>query len=109
MTVRRARTAAQLLLAALTLALFGCGGDDNGDDEGGQGKQGGSITISQTTQPDFMDPALSYQLAGWEPMWLVYKGLIALPAQGGPGGGTADPGRGRGAADDLARTARPTS
>ena len=76
MTVSRARTSAQLLLAALMLALFGCGGDDNGDDEGGRGKQGGSITISQTTQPDFMDPALGYQLAGWEPMWLVYTRLL---------------------------------
>jgi peptide/nickel transport system substrate-binding protein len=72
MTVRRARLCALLLLAALTLALLGCGDDDDSADAGGQGKQGGSITISQTTQPDFMDPALSYTTAGWEPMWIVY-------------------------------------
>ncbi|MEX2196418.1 MAG: ABC transporter substrate-binding protein [Thermoleophilaceae bacterium] len=71
-----------VLLAALlaAVALGACGGDD--DDEGGQegvsgeAKQGGSITISQTSQPDFLDPALSYTVNGWEPMWLVYAPLI---------------------------------
>ena len=92
MTVGRTRTSAQLLLAALMLALLGCGGDDTGDDERAQGKQGGSITISQSTQPDFMDPALSYQLAGWEPMWLVYKGLIAYPHKEGRAGAQLVPG-----------------
>jgi peptide/nickel transport system substrate-binding protein len=73
------------------LTVFGCG-DDDGDDEGAQGKQGGSITIAQSTQPDFMDPALSYQLAGWEPMWLVYKGLIAYPHEEGSAGAQLVPG-----------------
>jgi peptide/nickel transport system substrate-binding protein len=72
MIARRARTCAQLLLAALVLVLFGCSGDDDGDDQASNGKQGGSITISQTTTPDFLDPALSYTLSGWEPMWIVY-------------------------------------
>jgi peptide/nickel transport system substrate-binding protein len=72
MTVVRARTCAQLLLAALALALIACGDDDDGDDGAGGGKQGGSITISQSEQPDALDPALSYNLSGWEPMWLVY-------------------------------------
>lgn len=71
-----------VLLAALlaAVALGACGGDD--DDEGGQegvsgeAKQGGSITISLTSQPDFLDPALSYTVNGWEPMWLVYAPLI---------------------------------
>ena len=63
-----------LFLAVLAVLLFGCGDDD--DDGGGGGKDGGSITISQSTQPDFMDPALSYTLGGWEPMWLVYTPLL---------------------------------
>lgn len=67
------------LLAATALAACGSDDDDNGDGGGGAaggGKTGGSITISQTSQPDFLDPALSYTVNGWEPMWLVYSPLI---------------------------------
>ena len=56
------------LVAAVGVAA--CGDDD--DDGGGGGAAGGSITIAQTSQPDFLDPALSYTVNGWEPMWLVY-------------------------------------
>jgi peptide/nickel transport system substrate-binding protein len=63
------------LVAALLLALLGCGGEeDNG--EGDEGREGGSITISQSSQPDYLDPALSITLGGWEPMWLVYTPLL---------------------------------
>jgi peptide/nickel transport system substrate-binding protein len=74
------------------LALSGCGDDDGGDDEGGQGKQGGSITISQTTQPDFLDPALSYTLGGWEPMWLVYTPPVTYRHAEGQEGAELIPG-----------------
>jgi peptide/nickel transport system substrate-binding protein len=60
-------------LAVPVVAMFviaACGSDD--DDEGGGGKQGGSITLAQTSQPDFLDPALAYTVNAWEPMWLVY-------------------------------------
>jgi peptide/nickel transport system substrate-binding protein len=63
-------------LAALLLAFAGCGDDDDdgsdGSSTGGGGREGGAITISQSTQPDALDPALSYTFGGWEPMWLVY-------------------------------------
>jgi peptide/nickel transport system substrate-binding protein len=68
-----------LLLAVLSMAVIGACGDDDDDggggSEGGGGgaaKQGGSITIAQTSQPDYLDPALSYTVNGWEPQWLVY-------------------------------------
>ena len=50
------------LLAALALAsgatLAACGSED--DDDGGSTAtaEGGEITISQTSQPDYLDPAL---------------------------------------------------
>ena len=74
------RRALVLLLAALSLfVIAACGGDDDDDGGGGGGgggggeaKQGGSVTIAQTSQPDYLDPALSYTVNGWEPMWLVY-------------------------------------
>jgi peptide/nickel transport system substrate-binding protein len=91
MIASRARRCAPVLFAALTLALSGCGDDDSGD-AGGQGKQGGSITISQTTQPDFLDPALSYTTGGWEPMWLVYTPLITYKRSEGREGTELIPG-----------------
>jgi peptide/nickel transport system substrate-binding protein len=75
------------------LALFGCGGGDDDDgNEGGQGKQGGSITISQSSQPDSLDPALSYNLTGWESMWLVYTPLLAYRHAEGTKGAELIPG-----------------
>lgn len=86
--VRRLPVLLVALLAAV--ALGACGGDD--DDDGGDGaaggeaKKGGSITISQTSQPDFLDPALSYTVNGWEPMWLVYAPLIGYAHEEGEAG-----------------------
>jgi peptide/nickel transport system substrate-binding protein len=93
MNNRHGRTLA-LLLAALAVVPFGCGGEDDGDDQAGAGggREGGSITISQTSQPDFLDPALSYTVSGTEPMWLVYKGLIAYPHKEGQAGAKLVPG-----------------
>jgi peptide/nickel transport system substrate-binding protein len=83
------RRALVLLLAALSMSLIvACGGDDDdggGDGGGGGGgaaKEGGSITISETSQPDFMDPALSYTVNGIEPLWLVYTPLLTYPRTG---------------------------
>ena len=50
------------------------GDDDEADTSGGsgEGKKGGSITVAQPSQPDFLDPASAYTVQAWEPMWLVY-------------------------------------
>jgi peptide/nickel transport system substrate-binding protein len=66
-----------LLAAVLSMSVIAACGDDDDDGGGGGGgggeaKQGGSITIAQTSQPDYLDPALSYTVNGWEPQWLVY-------------------------------------
>jgi peptide/nickel transport system substrate-binding protein len=77
------RRALVLLLAALSMSVIAaCGGGDDSEDSGtggggGEAKQGGSITIAQTSQPDYLDPALSYTVNGWEPMWLVYTPPLA--------------------------------
>src|SRR5215203_7542460 len=77
-----------LLLAALSMSVVAaCGDDDDGGDGGGGGgggeaKDGGAITISETSQPDFLDPALSYTVNGIEPLWLVYTPLLAYPRTG---------------------------
>jgi peptide/nickel transport system substrate-binding protein len=89
-----ARTCMLLLVAGVLLALSGCGGDDGGDDdaEAGGGRQGGSITIAQSSQPDFLDPALSYTLSGWEPMWLVYTPPLTYRRAEGEEGAELIPG-----------------
>jgi peptide/nickel transport system substrate-binding protein len=77
-----------LLLAALSMSVVvACGDDDDDGGDGGGGgggaaKDGGSITISQTSQPDFLDPALSYTVNGIEPLWLVYTPLLTYPRTG---------------------------
>jgi len=99
LTVRRVRTRAWLLLAALVLLLASCGGDDNGagDNGSGNGKQGGSITIAQSSQPDALDPALSYNLTGWESLWLVYTPPLTYRHAEGTNGAELIPG----VAEDL--------
>jgi peptide/nickel transport system substrate-binding protein len=97
---RCARRCVLPLLVGLLVGLLGCGGDD--DDDGGDGsggRQGGSITISQSSQPDFLDPALSYTLGGWEPMWLVYTPLLTYKHAEGKEGAELIPG----VAEDLPR------
>src|SRR5829696_10451190 len=83
------RRALVLLLAALSMSVIAaCGGDDDdgggdgGGASGGEAKNGGSVTISQTSQPDFMDPALTYTVNGIEPLWLVYTPLLTYPRTG---------------------------
>ena len=49
-------------------------------------KTGGSITISQTSQPDYLDPALTYTVNGIEPLWLVYTPLLTYAHEEGEAG-----------------------
>jgi len=81
------------LLATVALGVSACGDDDDeGDGGGGAGTTGGSITIAQTSQPDFLDPALSYTVNGWEPMWLVYTPPVAYAHAEGEAGTELIPG-----------------
>src|SRR5215211_9481315 len=84
------RRALVLLVACLSMFVIGaCGGDDDdngGGSSGGGTKEGGSITISQTSQPDYLDPALSYTVNGWEPLSTVYSGLVGYKRANGQEG-----------------------
>src|SRR5215212_6054586 len=81
-----------LLLVVLTVA-GGCGGDDSGGGgSASSGKEGGSVTLAQTSQPDYLDPALSYTVNGWEPMWLVYTPLLTYARAEGSAGSKLIPG-----------------
>ena len=85
------------LLAALALAsgatFAACGSEDDDDDGGSTASaEGGEITISQTSQPDYLDPALSYTVNGIEPLWLVYTPLLTYPHVEGEAGAELIPG-----------------
>ena len=77
-----------LISLGIGTAFAACGSGSSSSSD----KEGGSITISQTSQPDFLDPALSYTVNGWEPMWLVYTPLLTYPHVEGTAGGELIPG-----------------
>ena len=91
------RRALVLLVACLSMFVIAACGDDDDDGGGGGGgggeaKKGGSITISQTSQPDYMDPALTYTVNGIEPLWLVYTPLVTYAHEEGAAGSKLIPG-----------------
>src|SRR5829696_9498707 len=92
------RRALVLLVACLSLfVVAACGDDDDGGSSSssgssGEAKKGGSITISQTSQPDYLDPALMYTVNAIEPSWLVYTPLITYAREEGQAGAELIPG-----------------
>jgi peptide/nickel transport system substrate-binding protein len=85
-----------LLATALAmLAIAACGGDDDDDGGGGDaggGQTGGTLNISHTSFPDFLDPALSYTVDGWEALHLAYTGLVTYSNDEGAAGAEVVPG-----------------
>jgi peptide/nickel transport system substrate-binding protein len=82
-------------LVAVALAVGACS-DDEGDGgdagAGGESRTGGSITLSQTSQPDFLDPALGYTVNAIEAFWLVYTPPLTYPRKEGDAGAQLIPG-----------------
>jgi len=78
-----------MAVAGGSVGLAACG-DDEGS--GGPTVEGGEITTAQTSQPDFLDPALSYTVNGWEVMWNVYTPLVTYAHEEGEAGAELIPG-----------------
>ena len=84
-----------LLVVLSMFVMAACGDDDDGGDGGGGGgeaRQGGSITISQTSQPDYLDPALGYTVNSWEALWLAYTPPVTYKRAEGTEGTELIPG-----------------
>jgi peptide/nickel transport system substrate-binding protein len=89
-----------MAVLVLALGVAACGGDD--ENEGGgngnteqpaaEGRTGGEATINLTSFPDYMDPALSYTLEGWNSLWTVYTPLLSYAHEEGAGGAELIPG-----------------
>ena len=73
-----------LLILALG-AIAGCGDEP-------RGREGGSITIGISSQPDSLDPALAYTGEAWESLWLVYTPLLTYSHEEGTKGTRLIPG-----------------
>jgi peptide/nickel transport system substrate-binding protein len=87
--VRKAKTvlAALALMIALAIGVAACGSSN-----GGGQAAGGSITISQTSQPDALDPALAGAVESWQALWLVYTPLLTYRHEEGAAGAELIPG-----------------
>jgi len=94
-----------MLVAASAFLVAACGDDDNGGSttgggstgaatdaatEGGQA--GGTLTGYYTSSPDYMDPALTYTVEGWNAQWVVYTPLLTYRHTEGAEGAELIPG-----------------
>jgi peptide/nickel transport system substrate-binding protein len=79
------RKAAIFILAVLAALAAGCGDEP-------RGREGGSITIGLSSQPDSLDPALAYTGEAWESLWLVYTPLLTYAHEEGTKGTKLIPG-----------------
>ena len=64
-------------------ALGGCGGEATSS-EGP--RTGGALTIAQTSNPDFLDPAKGYTVEASAAHWLIYPGLVTYRHEEGEEG-----------------------
>jgi peptide/nickel transport system substrate-binding protein len=88
-----------VLVAAMAIAA--CGGGDDDDDSGGggggsseatpSGRTGGEATFAYASFPDYLDPALSYTVAGWQALAATNLPLITYKRVKGEEGATRIP------------------
>jgi len=72
------------VVLAMTLGLVSCG--DSG------GKEGGTLTGTYASFPDYLDPALSYTQEGWTAMYNTYIPLLTYARADGEAGSKVIPG-----------------
>jgi len=91
-----------LMALALTLAIGVAACGDDGGDEGGGGEGGGSaqteiqeggeLKLNYPSFPDFLDPAMSYTVAGWQAIVPTYTSLTTYRREAGQAGSQLVPG-----------------
>ena len=73
------------LAGASALGLTACG-------SGSSGKEGGTLTASYASFPDYLDPQLSYTAEGWTALWNSYTPLLDYAHASGEAGSRVVPG-----------------
>ena len=76
---------AVVLAATSVLGLAACGSS-------GGGKEGGTLTGTYASFPDYLDPQLSYTQEGWTAMFDTYLPLLTYKRVNGPEGSKVVPG-----------------
>jgi peptide/nickel transport system substrate-binding protein len=72
-----------VLVSASALGLSACGSSS--------GKEGGTLTASYALFPEYLDPALSYELEGWTAMYDTYLPLLTYAHANGEEGSKVVP------------------
>jgi len=75
---------AVVLAVGSALGLTACGGSSSG-------KEGGTLTGTYASFPDYLDPALSYTMEGWTAMYNTYLPLLTYAHADGAAGGKVVP------------------
>jgi peptide/nickel transport system substrate-binding protein len=91
----RAATAVLALAAVAALGLVSCGGGSDSSSSSGSGggsKQGGTLNVTYSSFPDYMDPQISYTQEGWSAMGEVYIPLLTYKHAVGTEGAEVIPG-----------------
>lgn len=84
--MRKLRAALAVVgLVVTALLLASCGGTS-------EGKEGGALRGTYAAFPDYLDPALSYQLEGWTAMYETYIPLLTYARANGAAGSEVIPG-----------------
>jgi peptide/nickel transport system substrate-binding protein len=73
------------LVAASAISLAACGSSSSG-------KEGGTLTGSYASFPDYLDPQLSYTSEGWTALWNTYTPLLSFAHASGKAGSKVIPG-----------------
>ena len=73
------------LVAASAVSLAACGSSSGG-------KEGGTLTGSYASFPDYLDPQLSYTSEGWTALWNSYTPLLSFAHASGKAGSKVIPG-----------------
>jgi peptide/nickel transport system substrate-binding protein len=73
------------LVAASAVGLAACGSSSGG-------KEGGTLTGSYASFPDYLDPQLSYTSEGWTALWNTYTPLLNFAHASGKAGSKVIPG-----------------
>jgi peptide/nickel transport system substrate-binding protein len=77
------------LAGGSTLGLAACGSSSNG-------KEGGTLTGSYASFPEYLDPALSYSTEGWTAIYDTYLPLLTYAHASGAAGSKVVPGLAKG-------------